>query len=110
LTHEIHLDPQINYENYPVPSDLLIAARDDLIKRSRKMRHGMRISRIITWENTIAQAGKTISVMREWYVDQVMFQVWDKFTKGSDEINRRIKINFSDPDKLRKLTGMLQSS
>jgi hypothetical protein len=46
-------------------------------------------------------SGKAISVVREWYVDQVMYQVWDKFTRGSDEINKSIKKNFSDPDKIK---------
>ncbi|KPQ41667.1 MAG: hypothetical protein MPEBLZ_03781, partial [Candidatus Methanoperedens nitroreducens] len=33
MKNDIHLDPDINYENYPVPSDLINAARDDLIEK-----------------------------------------------------------------------------
>ena len=33
MISDIHLDPDINYENYPVPSDLINAARDDLIEK-----------------------------------------------------------------------------
>jgi len=33
MIRDIHLDPDINYENYPVPSDLINAARDDLINK-----------------------------------------------------------------------------
>jgi len=33
INRDVHLDPDINYVNYPVPSDLLVAARDDLIKK-----------------------------------------------------------------------------
>src|SRR3990172_8953505 len=33
MKNDIHLDPDINYENYPVPSDLIDAARDDLIRK-----------------------------------------------------------------------------
>jgi hypothetical protein len=40
-----------------------------------------------------------------------MYQLRDKFTRGSDEINKTIKINFSDPDKIidtnRNASGFL---
>ncbi len=38
MRSDIHLDPDINYENYPVPSDLINAARDDLIEKISEKR------------------------------------------------------------------------
>ena len=101
MKNDIHLDPGINYENYPVPSDLINAVRDDLIRK---------IS-----ENEIAYANKSgyfsgkynsasakvISVIREWYVDQVKYQVREKFSQGSKQIDDEIKKNFSEPDKIK---------
>jgi hypothetical protein len=101
MIQDIHLDSAINYENYPVPSDLLIAARDDLIKKikANETRYANKSNYYLN--KYFSASGKAISVVREWYVDQVMYQVWDKFTRGSDEINKSIKKNFSDPDKIK---------
>jgi hypothetical protein len=90
MIQDIHLDPDINYENYPVPSDLLIAARDDLIRKV-----GANETRYANKSNYYSgkyysASGKAISLVREWYVDQVMYQIKDKFTAGSDEINKTI--------------------
>jgi hypothetical protein len=96
IIRDIHLDPAINYENYPVPSELLIAARDDLIRKvaANETRYANK-SNYYSGKYYSA-SGKAISVVREWYVDQVMYQIWDKFSRGSDEINRKIKQNFSE--------------
>jgi hypothetical protein len=105
MKNEIHLDPDINYENYPVPSELLIAARDDLIKKVAA--HEKRYANKSNYYSGkyFSASGKAISVVREWYVDQVMYQIKDKFTRGSDEINKTIKINFSDPGKIKDTNG-----
>jgi hypothetical protein len=101
MISDIHIDPDINYENYPVPSDLINAARDDLIEKiSKKEVTYADRSGYFSGKYNSASA-KVISVIREWYVDQVMFQIRDKFTKGSDEINKEIKKNFSDPEKVK---------
>jgi hypothetical protein len=101
MIQDIQLDPDINYENYPVPSDLLNAARDDLIKKidDNKTRYANKSNYYSG--KYFSASGKAISLVREWYVDQVMYQVRDKFTRGSDEINKTIKIKFSDPDKVK---------
>jgi len=101
MIQDIHLDPDINYENYPVPSDLLNAARDDLIRKieNNKTRYGNKSNYYLGKYHSAS--GKSISLVREWYVDQVMYQLWDKFTSGSDEINKTIKKNFSEPDKIK---------
>jgi len=105
MIQDIHLDPDINFENYPVPSDLLNAARDDLIKKIKANETQYANKTNYYLDKYYSASGKVISLMREWYVDQVMYQVRDKFTLGSDEINKRIKINFSDPDKIKNTNG-----
>jgi hypothetical protein len=101
MIHDIHLDPDINYENYPVPSDLFIAVRDDLIRKikANETRYANKSNYYLGKYSS--GSAKAISVVREWYVDQVMYQVRDKFTRGSDQVNKTIKKNFSDPDKVK---------
>jgi len=41
-----------------------------------------------------------ISLVREWYVDEVKYQIYEKFTGGSDLINSTIGRNFSDPGRV----------
>ena len=101
MVNEIHLDPDINYENYPVPSDLLIAVRDDLIEKVKANETRYANKSNYYSGKYFSASSKAISVVREWYVDQVMFQIKDKFTEGSKEINKTIKINFSDPEKVK---------
>ncbi|MCX9086699.1 MAG: hypothetical protein OIN90_03960, partial [Candidatus Methanoperedens sp.] len=38
----------------------------------------------------------------EWYVDQVKYQIREKFSQGSKRIDDEIKINFSEPDKVKQ--------
>jgi hypothetical protein len=45
-------------------------------------------------------SAKLISLVREWYVDEVKYQIYEKFTSGSDMINAEIGKNFSEPDKV----------
>jgi len=102
MINDIHLDPDINYENYPVPSDLINAARDDLIKKlSEKELEYANKSDYFSGKYNSASA-KVISVTREWYVDQVKYQVREMFSEASEEINKTIKNKFSDPEKIKQ--------
>jgi uncharacterized protein YnzC (UPF0291/DUF896 family) len=102
MKNEIHLDPGINYENFPVPSDLINAVRDDLIKKISENE--------VTYANKWgyfsgkynSASAKVISVIREWYVDQVKYQVREKFSLGSEKIEDEIKKNFSEPEKVKQ--------
>ncbi|KAB2945528.1 hypothetical protein [Candidatus Methanoperedens sp. BLZ2] len=102
MRNDIHLDPDINYENYPVPSDLINAARDDLIGKI-SVREAGYVNRPDYYSGKYNSAGaKVISVIREWYVDQVKYQIREKFSEGSKRIDDEIKINFSEPDKVKQ--------
>ncbi|MCX9029610.1 MAG: hypothetical protein OIN86_15700, partial [Candidatus Methanoperedens sp.] len=100
MINDIHLDPDINYENYPVPSDLINAARDDLIKKISDRETGYKPDDFSGKYNSAS--AKLISVIREWYVDQVKYQVREKFSEGSKKIEDEIKKNFSEPDKVKQ--------
>src|SRR5660398_246106 len=47
MIRDIHLDPDINYENYPVPSDLIDAARDDQVKYQVREKFSGRSKKIL---------------------------------------------------------------
>ncbi len=101
INRDVHLDPNINYTVYPVPSDLLIAARDDLImKISQNEQEYVDKETYYSGTQYHSTSGKLISLVREWYVDEVKHQIYEKFTSGSDLINGEIKKNFSEPDRV----------
>ncbi len=98
MEEDIHLDPEINYVTYPVPSDFLNATRDNLImKIERNETRYINKPEYFSGKYKSASA-KVISAAREWYVDEVKHRTWDTFSNGSGLINERIKRNFSDPD------------
>ncbi|VVB86151.1 Uncharacterised protein [uncultured archaeon] len=101
ISIDVHLDPNINYTVFPVPSDLLVAARDDLImKIGRNESRYVDKPRYLNGAMYNSTSAKLISLVREWYVDEVKYQIYEKFTGGSDMINAEIGKNFSEPDKV----------
>lgn len=101
INRDVHLDPNINYTVFPVPSDLLIAARDDLIMKIKQNEQNyVDKESYYNGAQYYSTSAKLISLMREWYVDEVKYQIYEKFTGGSDMINDEIKKNFSEPDKV----------
>ncbi len=101
INRDVHLDPDINYANYPVPSDLLVAARDDLIMKIAR-NESRYVDKDAYFDGALysSTSAKVISLVREWYVDEVKFRIYEKFTYGSGLINSSIGKNFSDPDKV----------
>ncbi len=101
INRDVHLDPNINYTAYPVPSDLLVAARDDLImKIEQHEREYVDKEKYYNGAQYYSTSAKVISLVREGFVDEVKFQIYDKFTRGSDMILDEIGKNFSDPDRV----------
>ncbi|MDP3106323.1 MAG: hypothetical protein Q8M95_17155 [Candidatus Methanoperedens sp.] len=101
INRDVHLDPEINFMAYPVPSDLLVAARVDLImKIPRNETRYVDKGRYFSGGLYNSTSAKLISLVREWYVDEVKYQIYEKFTSGSDLINGEIRKNFSEPDKV----------
>ncbi|MFZ3382802.1 MAG: hypothetical protein WA144_02635, partial [Candidatus Methanoperedens sp.] len=102
MISDIHLDPDINYENYPVPSDLINAARDDLIEKLSENEEDYTNESEYFSGKYYSASAKVISVIRIWYVDQVKYQIREKFSQGSKKIDDEIKKNFSQPDKVKQ--------
>jgi hypothetical protein len=101
INRDVHLDPNINYTVYPVPSDLLIAARDDLIKKIKQNEQEyVDKERYYNGAQYYSTSAKLVSLVREWYVDEVKYQIYEKFTSGSDMILAEIGKNFSEPDRI----------
>lgn len=103
IRNDVHLDPAINYFNYPVPSELLEAARDDIIMKIE--RNGSRYvnkNRYMNGSSYTSTSAKVISLAREWYVDEVKHQVREKYSQGSDMIDKGINDNFAEPEKIKK--------
>jgi hypothetical protein len=102
IRDDVHLDPDINYMTYPVPSDLLTAARDDLISKIEK-NESRYINKKRYWNGLYNSASaKVISVIREWYVDEVKHRINEMYTKGAEQINEEIKKNFTEPEKVKQ--------
>ena len=101
INRDVHLDPDINYTVYPVPSDLLVAARDDLIMKIKR-NESQYVDKERYYDGTMydSTSAKVISLVREWYVDEVKFQIYEQFTAGSDMILDEIGKNFSEPDRI----------
>jgi hypothetical protein len=101
INRDVHLDPDINYVSYPVPSNLLIAARDDLIMKIAR-NESRYVDKDVYFDGVqyYSTSAKLVFLVREWYVDEVKYQIYEKFTDGSDLINSKIGKNFSDPDKV----------
>ncbi|MCE8423618.1 MAG: hypothetical protein J5U16_06770, partial [Candidatus Methanoperedens sp.] len=103
IRNDIHLSPDINYATYPVPSDLLIAARDDLIRKIERNESGyVNKERYFSGGLYTSTSSKVISSVREWYVDEVKYRIRVMFTGGSDQINEMINKNFSEPEKIKQ--------
>ncbi|NJD76285.1 MAG: hypothetical protein FIB08_04210 [Candidatus Methanoperedens sp.] len=95
ISRDVHLDPEINYTRYPVPSDFLNATRDNLIMKIERNETGYINKPEYFYGKYKSASAKVISATREWYVDEVKHQIWDKFSNGSGLINEKIRGNFS---------------
>jgi len=102
ITNDVHLEPQINYTGYPVPSEFLNAARQDLLNKIEKNESNYTdIGRYRDAGIYNSASSKVISLVREWYVDEIKYQIKEKFTQGSDRIEREINNGFSQPEKVK---------
>jgi hypothetical protein len=97
IRSDVHLSPDINYMEYPNPADAMRAAAEDLTAKIRanqsryvdKARYhdGSRYSSCST---------KTVSQVREWYVDEVLHQLNEQYMAAAEHIDEQIDANFSE--------------
>jgi len=97
INDDVHLDPGINYSAYPVPSDLLEKAKDDLImKVERNESRYVDKGKYLISDRYASAGAKVVSIVREWYVDEVKYQIREKFSAAGSGINDKIRDHFGD--------------
>jgi len=104
IEDEIHLDPNINYQTYPNPADLMLAAAADLTQKIKaRQQDYVDRDRYMSGGKYSSASAKTISQVREWYVDQVLYQINEQYGGAAGMINDKIDEEFGDSaDDVRK--------
>jgi len=97
IRSDVHLSPDINYLEYPNPADAMRETAVDITNKIKanqsryvdkaRYRSGGRYS---------SCSAKTISQVREWYVDEVLYQINKQYGGASDKINDDIDSNFGE--------------
>jgi len=97
IREDIHLDPDINYMNYPNPADSMRATAIDLTAKIKaNQSRYVDKDRYRSGGKYSSCSAKTISQVREWYVDEVLYQVNEQYGGASDNINKEIDSNFGE--------------
>ncbi|MCD4809092.1 MAG: hypothetical protein K8R17_04265, partial [Methanosarcinales archaeon] len=94
---DVHLSPDINYLEYPNPADAMRATAVDITKKieANQTRYVDKDKYRSNGKYTSCSA-KTISQVRQWYVDEVLYQVNKQYRGASDNINKEIDSNFGE--------------
>jgi hypothetical protein len=97
IRSDVHLSPDINYMEYPNPADAMEATAIDLTKKikANQSRYVDKARYYSSGKYTSCSA-KTISQVREWYVDEVLHQVNEQYNGAAGNINEQIDANFPD--------------
>ena len=97
IHEDVHLDPEINYMEYPNPADAMQAAAEDLTIKIEANRGDYEdVGRYRTDGKYSSCSAKAIGQLRKWYVDQVLFEVNEKYMDAAEEIDGQIDANFSE--------------
>ncbi|KAF5419445.1 MAG: hypothetical protein C5S45_06505 [Candidatus Methanocomedens sp.] len=97
IRSDVHLSPDINYMEYPNPADAMRATAIDITNKikANQTRYANK-DRYYSGGKYSSCSAKTISQVREWYVDEVLYQVNKQYMAASENINDQIDANFSD--------------
>ena len=97
IRSDVHLSPDINYLEYPNPADAMRATAIDITKKieANQTRYVDKARYSNDCKYTSCSA-KTISQVREWYVDKVLYQVNEQYLDASDKINNEIDSSFGE--------------
>jgi hypothetical protein len=93
----VHLSPDINYTAYPNPADAMRETALDLtakieVNQSRYVDK----ARYHDGSKYSSCSAKTISQVREWYVDEVLYQVNKQYNGAAGNINDKIDEKFGE--------------
>jgi hypothetical protein len=76
IKNDVHLDPEINNENYPLPGEIMnVTAADLTAKIKANQTRYVDKDAYFDGGRYSSASGKVISLVREWYVDEVLYQV-----------------------------------
>jgi hypothetical protein len=95
IKNDVHLDPEINNENYPLPGEIMNATTVDLTAKI-KANHTRYVDKDAYFDGGryLSASGKVISLVREWYVDEVLYQVNKQYGDAGGMIEEEIDNKF----------------
>ena len=97
IQEDIHLDPEINYMKYPNPADAMEATAQDLTtKIEANQSRYVDKTRYYGSGKYSSCSAKTISQVREWYVDEVLYQVDEQYMAAAGNIDGQIDDQFNE--------------
>jgi hypothetical protein len=97
IRSDVHLSPDINYMEYPNPADAMQATAIDLTKKIKaNQSRYVDKARYHDGSKYSSCSAKTISQVREWYVDEVLYQVNKQYGGASNNIDDEINSSFDE--------------
>ncbi len=97
IRSDVHLDPEINYMKYPNPADAMEAtARNLTSKIEANQSRYVDKDRYYSGGKYSSSSAKTISQVREWYVDEVLHQVYEQYMAAAGNIDGQIDDQFNE--------------
>jgi len=97
IRSDVHLSPDINYMEYPNPADAMRATAIDLTNKIKaNQSRYVDKARYHDGSKYSSCSAKTISQVREWYVDEVLYQVNEQYGGASNKINDEINSSFDE--------------
>ncbi|MBC2706364.1 MAG: hypothetical protein HF977_01350, partial [ANME-2 cluster archaeon] len=97
IRSDVHLSTDINYMEYPNPADAMRATALDLTaKIEANQSRYVDKARYYSGGKYSSCSAKTISQVREWYVDEVLHQVNEQYNGAAGNINEQIDDKFNE--------------
>jgi len=97
IRSDVHLSPDINYIEYPNPADAMRETALDLTaKIEANQSRYVDKARFYSGGKYSSCSAKTISQVREWYVDEVLYQVNKQYMAAAGNIDGEIDDKFNE--------------
>ncbi|HIH43982.1 MAG TPA: hypothetical protein HA257_02515 [Candidatus Methanoperedenaceae archaeon] len=97
INAEVSSNSSINFETYPVPSDMMRAVASDLINQIGTNESDYVDKGKYYGNGSYESAGiKTVSLVREWYVDEVKYRINKSYNDVADTIDSELDRNMSE--------------
>ncbi|MCD4846061.1 MAG: hypothetical protein K8R25_16405 [Methanosarcinales archaeon] len=95
IRNDVHLDREINNKNYPLPGEIMNATAVDLTAKI-KANQTRYVDKGAYFDGGryLSASGKVISLVREWYVDEVLYQVDKQYGGAGRKIEEEIDNEF----------------